>query len=240
MTVKYDTLKLSDWVAIAIRNASQNTALMDSCSSATLSRFVDVAIFNKYDTALRHIISKWCERLIHKSTPSVPAIQVADRHEKVLKDLKGVAYYVHVQDMHDRQTTFTETGATQLRTDPKLNNGQVMRLMGGYWSLVSLWERIRLKPAELRQGVGCSDEDHLKCCSTWERRWISAAGWKRILGHNSADVLTLLSCLKDQLANDDDLRSGISSDCRRGGLEDILKLRARTEAGLTDHFAGCL
>ena len=74
-------------------------------------------------------------------------MQAADKHE--LLNLCGVAYHVHVQDMLDRQTHTPEGGRTQLRVDPKLNNRQVMRLLPGYCSLVSYWERLRLKPLEL-------------------------------------------------------------------------------------------
>jgi hypothetical protein len=141
---------------------------MDSCSSASLSSLTDISIkFKRKDIEL--IQKKWYDRLSNKSAPSVPAIQAADKHDLV--DIRGMAYYIRVQDMLDRQTV-TECGATQLHADPKLNNGQVMRLLSGYWSLVSLWERSRLKPIELVQASTCTDEAHQRCSATWERRWI--------------------------------------------------------------------
>ena len=75
------------------------------------------------------------KRVYHKSTLPVPAMQAADKHQ--LLSLCGVAYYVHVQDMLDRQTHAPDGSGTQLRVDPKLNNGQVMRLLSGYCSLGS-------------------------------------------------------------------------------------------------------
>jgi len=235
---------MAGWVAEAILNAANSTTLMDACSSATLSLFVDIAVEHDYHAALKLVVDKWCHRLVVKSTPSVPAIQAADRHEESrmddLKRLKGIAYYVHVQDMLDRQTDHAITGATHLRTDPKLNNGQVMRLLAGYWSLVSLWERLRLNPIPLSQASACPPDMHEKCVSTWSRRWTAAVGWKRILGHNSADILTLLDTLKDQLSNDDDLKSGLHCDCRTGGLDGIKKFTEKSKEGLADHFTGCL
>ena len=74
-------------------------------------------------------------------------MQAADKHE--LLSLRGVANYVHVQDMLDRQNHTPEGSGTQLPVDPKLNNGQVMRLLSGYCSLVSYWDWLRLKPLEL-------------------------------------------------------------------------------------------
>jgi len=64
----------------------------------------------------------------HKSTPSVPAIQAADKHE--LLSLRGVAYYVHVQDMLDRQTHTPEGGGTQLRVDPMLTDRSCASYLG--------------------------------------------------------------------------------------------------------------
>ncbi|KAF8182329.1 hypothetical protein BJ912DRAFT_978612 [Pholiota molesta] len=187
---------------------------MESCSSASLSLLIDIAKMNekKYAKVLDATIKKWCDRVWNKSTP---------QHE--LHGLLGVAYYVHVQDMLDRQTSFTEKGATQLRADPKLNNGQVMRLLTGYWSLVNLWERLRLAPIALPMGKSCSKENHPK-----------------IMGCNSADILALLACLRDQLSNDDDLKVALDPECRLAGLEALKSLRTKTQEGLADHFFACV
>ncbi|CAA7262833.1 unnamed protein product [Cyclocybe aegerita] len=238
MTRKYPDLpRMIEWADAQVRSVAADNVFMDSCSSAALAEFTTFAILHEFPDELALIQKKWCERLQSKSAPSVPAIQVADEYPEDLKELRGIAYYLHIQDMMDRQTQFTESGATHLFADPKLNNGQVMRLLAGYWSLSALWERLRLKPAELPLGASCCDEAHAKCISIWERRWTSAAGWKRILGINTADALALLSCLQDQLSNDDDLKV-INPDCRRAGLEEIRKLREKTKDGLGDHFAG--
>lgn len=237
MAAKYDIPKLQDWVLSAIHETTTNTIFMDSCSSATLSALIDASVQFKRKDTIELIKKKWYDRLVNKSAPSVPAIQAADKHDLV--DIRGMAYYIHVQDMLDRQTV-TERGATQLRADPKLNNGQVMRLLSGYWSLVSLWERSRLKPIELVQAPSCTNEAHQRCSITWERRWVSAAGWKRILGLNSADVLGLLACLRDQLSGDEDLKVGINPDCRFAGLEALKALKIKLQDGLADHFFGCV
>ena len=242
MTVKYDLPKVSVWVSETILEVAKCSSVLDACSSATLSRFVDVAVSRKNHSTLALVVHQWCKRLLDNSAPSVPAIQTADKHEGLqsddMRELRGIAYYVHVQDMLDRQTE--QSGATHLRTDSKLNNGQVMRLLAGYWSLVTLWERMRINPIRLPQAPGCSEEQHDKCCATWSRRWISAAGWKRILDHSSADILALLGTLRDQLSNDDDLRSEMHMECRNWGLHEIRKLVDSTRAGLADHFVGCL
>ena len=234
---KYYIPKLQDWVMSAIYQTTNDTIFMDSCSSATLSALIDVSVQLKRKDMTETIQKKWYDRLIDKSAPSVPAIQAADKHH--LEGIRGMAYYIHVQDMLDRQTV-TGRGATQLRADPKLNNGQVMRLLSGYWSLVSLWERSRLKPIKIPQASSCTSEAHQRCSVTWERRWVSAAGWKRILGLNSADVLGLLACLRDQLSGDEDLKTGTNSECRLAALDALKAFKVTVQDGLADHFFGCV
>jgi hypothetical protein len=65
---------------------------------------------------------------------------------------------------------------------------------------------------------------------------VSAVGWKRILGLDSAGVLGLLACLREQLSGDEDLKMAINSDCRIAGLEALKALRVKVQDGLADHF----
>lgn len=211
---------------------------MDSCSSANFTSLLDVAVEFNDTELLNSAISIWAERVSKNSTPSVPAMLAADKHD--LAELRGVAYYVHIQDMMDRQTSITALGATQLRADPKLNNGQVMRVLSGYWSLVSFWERFRRTPLALARAGECSESEHKTCVSNWDRRWHSAVGWKRILGYNNADILALLACLRDQLRGDDDLAQGTSPACRDAGLNALKESLETTRKGLADHFLGCI
>jgi hypothetical protein len=67
---------------------------------------------------------------------------------------------------------------------------------------------------------------------------ISAAGWRRILGVSSPDTLALLAYLRDQLLNDDDLKTGLNPECRLAGLEALKALRTKFQDTLADHFAG--
>ena len=251
MVYKYDVPKLYDWVFATLRSVANNDVYMESCSSAALTRFLDLSIKCHKAETTTAIVKKWVERLWNKSTPSTPAILASDRHN--LQDLRGPAYYVHLLDMHDRQGSPTAYGATHLRMDEKLNtNAPVIRLLGGYWSLVNLWERTRVKPIELPPAGSCcasspssdgsdppiATEAHAKCVAAWERRWISAAGWRRILGVSSPDILGLLACLRDQLMNDDDLKVALNPGCRLAGLEALKALRTKMEEGLADHFVG--
>ncbi|KIJ96759.1 hypothetical protein K443DRAFT_273546 [Laccaria amethystina LaAM-08-1] len=103
-------------------------------------------------------------------------MQDADKHEFGQAPRGRVP--AHVQDMLDRQTHTPEGGGTQLRVDPKLNNGQVICLLSGYCSPVSYWERLRLKPLELPHASdACTVEAHRACMATWERRRVGGRGY---------------------------------------------------------------
>lgn len=237
ITRKYEMPNLRVWAESFLQGLVADTIFLSSCSSACLTHLVDTCSTFEDADKLKILVNHWMQRLENKDTPCAPAIIAADRFG--LKDLRGAAYYFHLQDMVEGLTN-NERGAIQLRADPKLNNGQVMRLLTGYMSLVSLWERQRMSPIPLPRAAGgaCTDATHVRCGTTWERRWISAAGWKRILGINSADALALFACLRDQLMNDEDLKAGMDPDCRLAGLEALRNLRTKIKADMADHFFG--
>ena len=124
----------------------------------------------------------------------------SDQHN--LQELQGPEYYIHLLDMHDRQGLPTGYGVTHLHMDRKLNtNMSVIHLLGGYWSLVNLWECTHIKLIELPPAGSCcasspdgseppiATEVHAKCIAAWECCWISTVGWRRILGVSSPDIL---------------------------------------------------
>ncbi|KAF9013100.1 hypothetical protein BDQ17DRAFT_1404684 [Cyathus striatus] len=231
----YSYTSLHTWSLSHLKKAVETQAFMDACSSLTLSRIVDVLALNL--PLLTIVERKWAERVVKGGTPSVPAMVAADRHS--LSHLRGIAYYTHIQDMLDRQVHGDITKPSILHTDPKLSPDQVQRVLSGYLSLVTFWERFRQHPIPLPLGTDCDDEKHEACKALWERRWGSAIGWKRILGHNSADLLGLIECLQDQLRGDEELKAGLGAVCRVKGLEGIKLRLEEARAGLSEHFGGC-
>jgi hypothetical protein len=113
MVYKYDVPKLYGWVFATLQSvANNNNVYMQSCSSAALTRFLDLSIkCHKLETTAA-IVKNWVERLWNKSTPSAPAILATHRN---LQDLRGPAYYTHLLDMHDRQGSPTAYRATHHR-----------------------------------------------------------------------------------------------------------------------------
>ncbi|KAJ7506759.1 hypothetical protein B0H11DRAFT_1794689 [Mycena galericulata] len=232
---QYRCVSLETWSKAAImRTVSHDDAFIASCSSATFKLIIDVAIRTRHDALLDVAITQWASRIRRGDAPCVPAILTADAHE--LARLRGVAYYFHIQGMIAQQTTVTHHGATQFQTDPKLSNAQVMRLLSGYWSLVSLWERLRRNPPKFVCACGGGGQ----CAKAWGARWGVAAASERINALSSASVLALLAAMRDQLGTDHDLAKSISPQCRLAALEAV-KMQAKSlEDGLADHFFGWL
>lgn len=230
----YSAEKLKDWVESKFDDMASGThPFLDSCSSNSLSLLLSIGCSGREDFE-KAVVKKWTQRLWNKSAPPAPAIDAAEQHS--VDSLRGVAYYIYTQDMTDRQE-FTERGALRLRTDTKLSSEQATRVYGGFCSLVAAWERFRSKPIPLVMADGCTHTAHARCASVWEKRWLSAIGWRRIMNLNSADFLALQDCLRDQLMNDDDLKEALHPACRLRGLEDMKKIRAQTQDHLADHFS---
>ncbi|KAF8876207.1 hypothetical protein CPB84DRAFT_1795955 [Gymnopilus junonius] len=253
---------LFDTLSIVVHDIAQNEAHMDSISSAELVELVETCIKYRFLDTLSIVVEKWCRRLEAKAdTPSVPAILIADKyldveeHErdagvcKRMLTLRTVAYYIHLQLMaertqpsglssHSDHDLAARCAPLHLPPEPKLNSKQIMRLLRGYWSFTSVWERLRLKPTPLPRASSCSAEHHEKICvKAWEHEWLSACGWQRILGINGADLLGLIECLRDQLNGDEELKEKLNDGCRMLGLDGLVELKARTKEGLVDHFS---
>lgn len=229
---------LQKWSKAAIlRTVSHDAAFVASCSSALFARIIDVAIRTRHDTLLDSTITQWAGRLRVGDAPSVPAVLAADAHE--LPRLRGVAYYAHIQGMLAGQTTITSRGATQFQADPRLSNAQVMRLLSGYWSLVSLWERLRRAPPKFECAAGCP-KGRGRCATVWGARWGVAAASDRANALSSAKVLALLSTVRDLLAVDKEVMTELHPPCRLAALEALRTQTRDLEDGLADHFFGWL
>ncbi|KAF8215051.1 hypothetical protein K438DRAFT_1659905 [Mycena galopus ATCC 62051] len=231
---------LEVWANTALlRTVTSDETFISSCSSALFKRIVDCAIRTRNDVLLDNTIAQWTCRIRRGDAPCVPAILAADAHE--LPRLRGVAYYFHMQAMIAQQTTVTERGATQFQTDPKLSNAQVMRLLSGHWSLVSLWERLRRSPPKFECTEGCGGASGKKRCAVvFGECWGAATTSKRMNAISSASVLELLVAMRDQLAADQELTKNIPAQCKLAALEAVKKQAKIFEDGLADHFFGWL
>ncbi|KAF7348201.1 hypothetical protein MSAN_01773200 [Mycena sanguinolenta] len=226
---------LENWVKdVILRTVSTDPVFIASCSSAMFKRLIDCAVRTRNDALLESTIAQWTARIRRREAPCVPAILTADAYE--LPRLRGVAYYFHIQDMIDQQTTVNGRGATQFQTDPKLSNAQVMCLLSGHWSLVSVWERLRRIPPKFECTSGCGK----RCAVVFGERWAAATISEKVNGTNSASVLALLGAMRDQLAMDKELTKSIPPQCKLAALQAVNTQVIIFEDGLVDHFFGCL
>ncbi|KAJ7835493.1 hypothetical protein B0H13DRAFT_2108129 [Mycena leptocephala] len=190
---QYRCATLETWAKAALlRTVTSNDAFIASCSPPS----------HHHAVALR---------IRAGDAPSVPAILVADTHE--LPRLRGVAYYAHIQSMLAAQQE-----GRGFATDPKLSNAQVMRLLSGHWSLVSLWERLRRTPPKF--AIACAS--------------------KKINAMSSASVLALLGVMRELLAADPELAKNIPAQCKLAALDAVKTQVKVLEDGLADHFFGWL
>ncbi|KAJ6622654.1 hypothetical protein B0H10DRAFT_2013738 [Mycena sp. CBHHK59/15] len=235
---QYRCSTFESWSMGAIlRTVASDPVFVSSCSSATFTRIIDVAVRTHHQRLLDATIAQWTARIRRADAPCVPAILAADAHE--LPRLRGVAYYFHIQGMIAQQTSTTERGATLFHADPKLSNAQVMRLLSGYWSLVSLWERLRRSPPKVACAAGCKmAKGH--CAAVWAERWAAAAASEKAIALSSVSVLALLAAMRDQLGTDQELAKRASAQCRLAALDALQKTSIEFEDGLADHFFGCL
>ncbi|KAF6755805.1 hypothetical protein DFP72DRAFT_964461 [Ephemerocybe angulata] len=239
---RYNISDVHAWAASVADEVIKNGAFLNSVSSLVLRKLYEVGVSAERPLIRAKCLEVWLSRVWNKTAPAVPALQMAEKYPEELTELKGVAYYTLLQDMADQQAVAADGIVLQLKADPKLTNAQVLRLLSGHYSLVSFWERFKLMPISLPwtpEGP-CSEEQHVKCNAVWSKRWLSAVGWRRILGYNSADVLGMLQCLKDSLSGDDDIRAGLTPACRMNGLELLTRKREDVKANLSSHFLGCL
>ncbi|KAJ7143631.1 hypothetical protein C8R43DRAFT_1097543 [Mycena crocata] len=232
---QYRCAGLAAWSKAAIlRSVSDDDAFIASCSSAMFRRILDVAMRTGHKDLCDATVAKWTARIRHTEAPCVPAILAADEHE--LPELRGVAYYFHIQTMTAQQTTVTDRGATQFQMDSKLKNAQVMRLLSGHWSLVSLWERLRRSPPRFVCVSGCAG----RCAAAWAERWGVATTAERVTRLSSANVLALLTAMRELLALDKELPKMMAALCKVAALESVRTQRKTVEDGLADHFFGHL
>jgi hypothetical protein len=243
ITYKYRYKILHSWaISIIHRAFTSKPVFADTCSSATFTRAIDVAVDCNAPDLLHAIEAKWSARIQRRDIPAVPAILAADR--KDLRILRGIAYYVHIQETMELQATLTKSGATQLQVDPKLSNVQVMRLLSGQLSLVAFWERLRRQAPKLRCAPGCEPDDahggvHV-CTAVWEDRWRAATNSGRVLVHNTADIVAILAALREELSVDQELKREVLPACRMAGLNALKKVSSDLSENLPDHFFGCI
>ncbi|KAG6815899.1 hypothetical protein H0H87_010378 [Tephrocybe sp. NHM501043] len=232
-TLEFD--RLHQWTLDSMQRAfSSDVSLVDSCSSVTLTRVIEVATQFKATELLNAAVSKWCNRVQRKDSPAVPAIIAADEHK--LKSLGGIAYYTHLLEAIEQAPPPTDASPLRILADPKLNSKQLIRLLSGHLALVGFSDRYRRRAPKLECGEGCTAEAHRACTRIWNERWRAAAGSPKVLALCSADILGLVVEINDRMAVDAELEKGLTKECRMAGLKSLKRNVADTQTRLPQYF----
>ncbi|RDB14914.1 hypothetical protein Hypma_016391 [Hypsizygus marmoreus] len=234
-----DFHELHSWTMKTIYTAfTTRPTFTDACTSATLTRTVEVASRCKATDLLDAAAARWSDRLRRKTIPAVPAILIADTYN--LRGLRGIAYYTYIQEILDASPPQSTMSAIHLQADPKLSNTQLIKLLSGYLSLVSLWERRRRTPTSLECSEGCSTEKHRTCARVWEARWSAVASSRTVIEFGSSDVLGILLCMCERLDADPEVARSVAPACREAGLEALRQEICDIRGALPEHFVGCM
>ncbi|TFK52351.1 hypothetical protein OE88DRAFT_1698157 [Heliocybe sulcata] len=231
MTNKYHFTTMETWAVDALHNVLSGAygkpqTDLATCNSTTLARLLETAILCNHTGLRSLIVSKWANRILLRDIGPALAIVVADRH--ALRSLQGIAYYVQLMEVG--------SDPQKLRADTTLNRDQRARLLSGHWSLVKLWDRLRISAPAFQRSDGCTFHSH-GCSKVWEDQWLEAGKNEKTLAYSSADVLGRLRCMKENLMMNGEIVLRLTPQCRKAAVESLWRTIKEVEDGLADHFS---
>lgn len=116
-----------------------------------------------------------------------------------------------------------------------LTSAQLTRLLSGFYSLVSLWDHLRLNEPTFPRLDGCTYHMH-GCVATFHTVWCDVARSEKTARYGSADVVGRLRCVEDQLRASTDLACALSPGCKREAMAAVKKCIKEVEEGLSARF----
>lgn len=116
-----------------------------------------------------------------------------------------------------------------------LSSAQLTRLLSGFYSLVSLWDHLRLTPPTFPRPDGCTYHMH-GCVATFRSVWCEVARSEKTTRYGSADVVGRLRCVEEQLRASTDLACALSPGCKREAMAAVKKCIKEVQEGLSARF----
>ncbi|KZT19975.1 hypothetical protein NEOLEDRAFT_1076570 [Neolentinus lepideus HHB14362 ss-1] len=230
ITNKYHFTSVETWAVDALHNVlsgvyGKSQTDLATCDSTLLARLLETAILCNHTRLRSLIVSKWSNRILLRDVSPALAIVVADRH--ALRSLQGIAYYVQLMEVGcDPQ---------KLTADTTLSRDQRTRLLSGHWSLVKLWDRLRVTAPAFERSDGCTFHNH-GCLKVWEDQWLEVGKYEKTLAYSSADVLGRLRCMRDHLMMTGEIVLRLTPQCRKAAVDSLWRTIKEVEDGLADHF----
>lgn len=240
ITNKYHFASIESWAVDALYNVVSGlhgTPLHDLSifSSVRMARILEVALLCGHQRLKEFVVKTWTKRILQRNLRPFLALAVAEKYE--LRGLLGVAYYVQLMDMEEgfeMDKVEEKDGATN-EDGISLTPEQKIRLLSGHWSLTQLWERLRTSPPTFTRPDGCTYHQH-GCLSTWTTVWATVGKSEQTLRFRTADVVTRLRSIEEQLCVHTDLQCALTPQCKRRALLAVKATIKEVQDGLADHF----
>lgn len=173
------------------------------------------------------------------------------------KDFEGRLRITHSPKPHEltphpNATTVQDTGEAAVVPEPTrsrastpesmcedeaapLTSAQLTRLLSGFYSLVSLWDHLRLNPPTFPRPDGCTYHMH-GCVTTFRTVWCDVARSEKTARYGSADVVGRLRCVEEQLRANTEMACALSPGCKREAMAAVKKRIKEVQEGLSTHF----
>ncbi|CAL1713000.1 unnamed protein product [Somion occarium] len=228
---------------------------LSECSERLLERIVEVACVCEHQELRNYVEERWMGRIWGLNSDPLNgkrrekavrrAVRVADTWG--MKRLAGVAYYVLLVEMDGKiERTFSIDPSSSASSDegtneddqtpPPLSPVQIIRLLSGHMSLVSLWDQLRRSAPAFARPDGCVFHVH-GCLSVWSSAWAEAARSDVTLNkYRSCDIVGRLKRMEEQLMGNTDLQCALTPGCRRKAMFAIRELVSSVTDGLAGHF----
>ncbi|KZT73942.1 hypothetical protein DAEQUDRAFT_661722 [Daedalea quercina L-15889] len=235
---------------------------LSRASTSALVQILEIAMRCGHRRLIDFVVESWSNRILSKDLTPRPAMRVADRWD--LAALRGVAYYVQLMEMGREfegrlrigprpqsqeiaraysaavacEPTADKTSTSELVGEDEiapLTSAQLRRLLSGFYSLVTLWDNLRLNPPALPRPDGCTYHMHA-CVVTFRTVWCDAARSEKTARYGTADVVGRLCCVEDQLRASTDLACTLSPGCKREAMDAVKKCIKDVQEGLSARF----
>lgn len=231
---KYCLVSYESWALQCILSLAQDPmGFLRSAASEICARALNIAALTNHHELLNMVTQRLIARILWTDVKRGPILDVAE--SRGLRRLQGVAYYKELVALEQLSGSGSDD-KTQALFPTSISIEKRMRFLAAHYSLVNLWECVRMTPPTFIDH-GCTS--HADCLTCWTEMWLGAGSASQTLLHGSADVLgrlkTMMILLRKSMRTS---TSPITLDCALAALQSITATRDDIVFGLIDHFQG--
>ncbi|KAF9013122.1 hypothetical protein BDQ17DRAFT_1342798 [Cyathus striatus] len=216
MANKYVFASIEHW-ALSLLNRHRNT-LFNSCPLQTLELLLRLAAI--------YAQSAWLDRLQDEGYNVNQALDFAERHD--YREFAGQLYYEELLRMSAKATENPDP-AVFILGDTRHSMKRRICFLQGYWSLSSLWRRIRKQMLVFGYHTdSTSDKKQRKACEREWRHWSKVAF--RVARSNSVDEESTI----EKRYRIDKMNMSCCAECK----EQLKDMWAYFRDGIAEYFLG--